>query len=91
MKSSLFTPLGSLFIAAWALVKTEIVHIKNTANLPQCISVTAFRALDVVSKSILNGMRSTSVKAIVLMKISIFISVYFIREIETEHTFCILI
>lgn len=58
MKSSLFTPLGSLFIAAWALVKTEIVHIKNTANLPQCISVTAFRALDVVSKSILNGMEA---------------------------------
>lgn len=77
-------------ITAWALVQTEFVPVKNTANLLQCIATTAFRALDVISKSILDGMWITGVKAVILVNGAFLIPMKYLGQVKTEHALSIL-
>jgi hypothetical protein len=79
-----------LSITAWALVQTEFVPVKNTANLLQCISITAFRALDVISKSILDRMRITGVKAVILVDGAFLIPMKYLGQVKTELALSIL-
>ena len=77
-------------ITAWAIVQTEFVPVKNTANLLQCISTTAFRTLDVISKSIRDGMWITGVKTVILVNGAFLIPMEYLGQVKTEHAISIL-